>query len=66
MRPSYPGFTEVSRMVDAIVAAFVVFGIFAVVAWLFILYVWCVDPRQFVVWRAALRARREGGAAPPP
>ena len=51
-------------MVDGIVTAFVVLAIFAVVALLLGLYVWRVDPHQVAVWRAALRAKREGRDAP--
>jgi hypothetical protein len=46
-------------MVDWIVTVFVVLAVFAVVALLLTLYVWLVDPQQFVVWRAALRSKRE-------
>ena len=53
-------------MVDGIVTAFVVVAIFAVVALLLGLYVWRVDPHQVAVWRAALRAKREGRAASTP
>ena len=48
-------------MLGGIVAVFVVFMIFALVASLFSLYVWRVDPYQFASWRAALRPKREGG-----
>src|SRR5439155_12464965 len=60
---SYGGSQE---MVDGIVTAFVVLAIFAVVALLLGLYVWRVDPHQVAVWRAALRAKREGRAASTP
>jgi type IV secretory pathway TrbD component len=51
-------------MIGAIVAIFVVFGIFTVVASLFGLYVWRVDPNTVAVWRGVLRARREARHGP--
>ena len=62
MRPSYPLVTGVAKkMVDWIVTVFAVLAIFAVVASLLTLYVWCVDSHQLAVWRAALRSLRGGG-----
>lgn len=53
-------------MVDWIVTVFVVLAVFAVVASLLTLYVWRADPQQFMVWRAALRSKREGRDASTP
>ena len=53
-------------MVDWIVTVFVVLAVFAVVALLLTLYVWRADPQQFMVWRAALRSKREGRDASTP
>ena len=46
-------------MFGAIIVLFVVVGIFSLVASVFTLYVWCVDRRQFALWVAMLRSRRE-------
>lgn len=53
-------------MLDWIVTVFVVLAVFAVVASLLTLYVWCADSQQFAVWRAALVSKREGPDAPTP
>jgi len=53
-------------MLNAIVAVFVVVAVFLFIASLFTVYVWRADPYQFAMWRAALRARREGRGASAP
>ena len=51
-------------MIGEIVAAFVVFGIFTLVASLLGLYVWHSDPNTVAMWREVLRARREARHGP--
>jgi hypothetical protein len=44
-------------MFNVIVAVFIIFGIFSIIASLFTLYVWHADRYQFAIWKATLRAR---------
>ena len=53
-------------MFDAIVAVFIVFGIFSIIASLFTLYVWRADPYQFAIWKSTIRARWDGRSEPAP
>ena len=54
-------------MIGEIIAIFIVFGIFALVASLLGLYVWRVDPHRSTGWTVtALRARREARDGPTP
>ena len=58
-------------MVEVVVSALAVVGVFAVVASLLMLYVWRCDPHQFTIWKAefamwrtALRGENADGEAP--
>jgi hypothetical protein len=51
-------------MFGAIVAVFVVFGIFIVVASLLGFYVWLVDRHRFAMWAGILRSWREARDGP--
>jgi hypothetical protein len=53
-------------MFNAIIAVFIVFGIFSLIASLFTLYVWRADPHQFAIWKATIRARWDGHSEPAP
>jgi hypothetical protein len=53
-------------MFNAIVAVFIVFGIFSIIASLFTLYVWRADPHQFAIWKSTLRARWDSRSEPAP
>ena len=55
-----------NSMFNAIVAVFIVFGIFSIIASLFTLYVWHADPNQFAIWKSTLRARWNGRSEPAP
>lgn len=52
------------NVLGTIFAVFVVVAIFCLVASLFTIYVWCVDPRRRAARRAALQARRQAHDAP--
>jgi hypothetical protein len=63
LRLSYPS-REVTNVLGTIFAVFVVVAIFCLVASLFTIYVWCVDPRRRAARRAALQARRQAHDTP--